>query len=118
MGTTHDKNGGTHFIIKPEKLYGNIGISNLAIVVYFSCTEKPLHWKHDDPSELTSNASPFYISSHVPHPALPFFREAKCESIERPALLLMWWNVENLFDTRNDPNTDNDEFTPEGQLQW
>jgi hypothetical protein len=30
----------------------------------------------------------------------------------------MWWNVENLFDTRNDPNTEDDEFTPDGRLNW
>ena len=29
-----------------------------------------------------------------------------------------WWNVENLFDTRNDPNTNDDEFTPRGELHW
>ena len=49
---------------------------------------------------------------------LSLFREAACETRERPSLLLMWWNVENLFDTRNDPNTDDDEFTPDGQLHW
>ncbi len=30
----------------------------------------------------------------------------------------MWWNVENLFDARNDPATDDDDFTPEGKLEW
>jgi hypothetical protein len=48
---------------------------------------------------------------------LLLFREAACED-KRSSLLLMWWNVENLFDTRNDPNTDDDEFTPEGRLHW
>ncbi|NTU68650.1 MAG: endonuclease/exonuclease/phosphatase family protein [Chlorobiaceae bacterium] len=32
--------------------------------------------------------------------------------------MILWWNVENLFDTRNDPNTADDEFTPQGRLQW
>ncbi|HWR01671.1 MAG TPA: endonuclease/exonuclease/phosphatase family protein [Chlorobaculum sp.] len=49
---------------------------------------------------------------------LSLSRVAACETRERPSLLLMWWNVENLFDTRNDPNTDDDEFTPDGQLHW
>jgi len=29
-----------------------------------------------------------------------------------------WWNVENLFDTRDDPATNDDEFTPEGERRW
>lgn len=29
-----------------------------------------------------------------------------------------WWNVENLFDTRDDPKTNDDEFTPEGEKHW
>jgi hypothetical protein len=33
-------------------------------------------------------------------------------------VLFMWWNVENLFDTHNDPATEDDDFTPEGKLQW
>jgi endonuclease/exonuclease/phosphatase family metal-dependent hydrolase len=48
---------------------------------------------------------------------LALYREAACQT-ERTPLLLMWWNVENLFDTRNDPNTDDDEFTPDGRLHW
>ena len=33
-------------------------------------------------------------------------------------VLFMWWNIENLFDTSNDLQTDDDDFTPEGKLQW
>ena len=29
-----------------------------------------------------------------------------------------WWNVENLFDTRDDPKTNDDEFTPKGDMRW
>ncbi|MBP5677958.1 MAG: hypothetical protein J6W88_05645 [Bacteroidales bacterium] len=29
-----------------------------------------------------------------------------------------WWNVENLFDLRDDPNTNDDEFTPQGDRHW
>ncbi len=36
---------------------------------------------------------------------------------ERP-VTLMWWNVENLFDTRDDPETNDDEFTPSGSKRW
>lgn len=37
---------------------------------------------------------------------------------EPRSILLMWWNVENLFDTRDDPRTEDNEFTPQGQLHW
>lgn len=30
----------------------------------------------------------------------------------------MWWNVENLFDTTDDPATEDSEFTPNGGKQW
>ncbi len=33
-------------------------------------------------------------------------------------VLFMWWNVENLFDPSNDPATDDDDFTPEGSMNW
>ena len=29
-----------------------------------------------------------------------------------------WWNVENLFDTHDDPHTDDDDFTPQGEYHW
>ena len=29
-----------------------------------------------------------------------------------------WWNVENLFDTRDDPKINDDDFTPQGDLHW
>lgn len=33
-------------------------------------------------------------------------------------LTMMWWNVENLFDTVDDPLTRDSEFTPEGKKRW
>lgn len=30
----------------------------------------------------------------------------------------VWYNVENLFDTRNDPDALDDDFTPEGKNRW
>jgi len=33
-------------------------------------------------------------------------------------LLLAWWNVENLFDTKDDPNKKDEDFTPNGRNQW
>lgn len=29
-----------------------------------------------------------------------------------------FYNVENLYDTENDPKTDDEEFTPDGKMQW
>jgi endonuclease/exonuclease/phosphatase family metal-dependent hydrolase len=34
------------------------------------------------------------------------------------SLLVLWWNVENLFDTHNNKGVDDGEFTPEGKLHW
>ena len=31
---------------------------------------------------------------------------------------IVFYNVENLFDTENDPDTEDDEFTPEGNKKW
>ena len=33
-------------------------------------------------------------------------------------LRLMFYNVENLFDTVDDPNTNDNEFTPDGSMHW
>ncbi len=33
-------------------------------------------------------------------------------------VLFLWWNVENLFDTQDDPLHKDEEFTPTGKLQW
>jgi len=33
-------------------------------------------------------------------------------------MAILWWNVENLFDTRNDPQVDDREFTAEGRRHW
>jgi predicted extracellular nuclease len=34
------------------------------------------------------------------------------------AVSLMWYNVENLFDTINDLSTNDEDFTPSGKLNW
>ena len=31
---------------------------------------------------------------------------------------VMFWNIENFFDTINDPEVRDDEFTPEGVKAW
>ena len=40
------------------------------------------------------------------------------QSQEVSTFTAAWWNVENLFDTRDDPHTNDDEFTPQGDLRW
>jgi hypothetical protein len=36
----------------------------------------------------------------------------------RQQFVVMFYNVENLYDTQNDPKTDDDEFTPQGKVPW
>lgn len=38
--------------------------------------------------------------------------------LESPGIRVAFYNVENLFDTRNDPATADDSFLPEGEMQW
>ena len=33
-------------------------------------------------------------------------------------MAIAFYNLENLFDTENDPNKDDDEFLPTSELQW
>lgn len=40
------------------------------------------------------------------------------QSQEFSTFTAAWWNVENLFDTRDDPKTNDDEFTPQGDMHW
>ncbi len=35
-----------------------------------------------------------------------------------PAARIAFWNVENLYDTINDPKTDDEEFLPNGKMKW
>lgn len=53
---------------------------------------------------------------------LPLLLTALCHPqtalSEESTLSLMWWNVENLFDTVDDPSTDDGEFTPRGAKHW
>jgi len=50
--------------------------------------------------------------------ALFLMLTATMQSQEFSTFTAAWWNVENLFDTRDDPKTDDDEFTPKGELHW
>jgi len=45
-------------------------------------------------------------------------RAAAANPQPEKTVLLMWWNVENLFDPKDDPNTNDDDFTPEGSMHW
>lgn len=46
-----------------------------------------------------------------------FLFQGSCEKNGDQAVV-MFYNVENLFDTINDPRTNDDEFTPEGEKTW
>jgi len=39
------------------------------------------------------------------------------KSAKQP-FVVMFYNVENLYDTQNDPKTNDDEFTPQGKVPW
>ncbi|MEI8032176.1 MAG: endonuclease/exonuclease/phosphatase family protein [Chlorobiaceae bacterium] len=45
-------------------------------------------------------------------------RRCEADSGKNQEVLFMWWNVENLFDTVNDPATRDDDFTPAGKMNW
>lgn len=47
-----------------------------------------------------------------------FFHEGNCQDVDLPGLKLMFWNVENTFDTMNDPETQDDDFLPNGVMRW
>ncbi|MFH0760028.1 MAG: endonuclease/exonuclease/phosphatase family protein [Bacteroidota bacterium] len=56
---------------------------------------------------------------------LPFLLAASCEKDKplvtgdsNPYFRIMFYNVENLFDTVDDPLTDDSEFLPESQKEW
>lgn len=40
------------------------------------------------------------------------------DAFPRDSLVIIWWNVENAFDTLDDPCTIDEDFTPQGRLQW
>ena len=46
---------------------------------------------------------------------LSFF---SCAQTKNDILFVAHWNLENLFDTADDPKTSDEEFTPNGQNQW
>ncbi len=51
-------------------------------------------------------------------PVLNQFHKSEKRVAERGAVRLFFYNVENLFDTADDPLTDDDEFTPGGHKRW
>lgn len=53
------------------------------------------------------------------HAAVLFLMLMPLTATAQPSqFTVAWWNVENLFDTRDDPRTNDDEFTPGGDLHW
>ncbi len=64
---------------------------------------------------LTTGLSFFFLFS-----ILPLVAQKKQEQPTERYILatVAFWNLENLYDTLNDPHTDDDEFTPEGAKNW
>lgn len=40
------------------------------------------------------------------------------QQLPKPTARIAFWNVENLYDTINDPKTDDEEFLPNGKMKW
>ena len=45
-------------------------------------------------------------------------RALHSQTAYRDTLRILWWNVENAFDTLDDPETKDEEFTPSGRKRW
>lgn len=56
--------------------------------------------------------------SPPPDAQLPPMRDSARESIGSQELTVAFYNVENLYDPRNDPHTSDESFTPEGEYRW
>ena len=50
--------------------------------------------------------------------ALAFFVSESTMAQNDNVFSAVWWNVENLFDTRDDPKTEDNDFTPDGEYRW
>jgi len=46
------------------------------------------------------------------------FLPITCSQVSQQEFRVMFYNVENLFDTEDDPNTDDEEFLPRGARRW
>jgi predicted extracellular nuclease len=46
------------------------------------------------------------------------FLNAQKATVIKPIARIAFWNVENLFDTINDPKIDDEEFLPNGKMKW
>jgi predicted extracellular nuclease len=72
----------------------------LALAAIISCTEKPKGGTGKN-SRNTDQTD-----------------EGKTKQKQPGHFMVMFYNVENLFDTINDPDTDDDAFTPTGEKKW
>ncbi|NWF88956.1 MAG: hypothetical protein HXY50_05775 [Ignavibacteriaceae bacterium] len=50
---------------------------------------------------------------------LAFITSCKSQSNQKPdTIFIAFWNIENLFDTIDDPNIEDEEFLPSGEKEW
>ncbi len=54
----------------------------------------------------------------APVPVEPTEAGPSARTIDTAPFSVVFYNVENLFDTHDDPGTGDDEFTPQGELHW
>lgn len=45
-------------------------------------------------------------------------KAATSDTLKSPEICIAWWNLENLFDTDDDPGKGDDDFLPSGKKQW
>src|SRR5512133_1672481 len=47
-----------------------------------------------------------------------FLHQGNGQDVDINAPTFMFWNVENAFDTQDDPDTDDNDFLPGGVMRW
>ena len=67
---------------------------------------------------LNNSLSGYNISGHQPGPGSKINRTEEITSVNRQTVRVVFWNVENLYDTYDDTTRLDNEFTPSGVMRW
>lgn len=79
----------------------------IAIVLYSSHTFSQNKKKQRTPKKQSNREIP--LPPIIPDPKKIFSKNE---------IYVMGWNIQNLFDTHNDPYTKDEEYTPQGRFRW
>ena len=85
----------------------------LPLLLLLSCGAGDGHTHHQDAGAMSETTR----RQEDPKPTVPSPGDASAEKAPLK-LRIVSYNVENLFDTRNDPDTDDEDFTPGGLYRW